>query len=227
MNKGEIEWCEIEILLEAIRKRYGYDFRNYARASLRRRIQKCKADFGLEFISELIPKVLNDQEFFTGMLQDLSVTVTQLFRDPHFYRGFREKVVPVLKTYATLKIWHAGCATGEEAYSMAILLHEEGLLERATLYATDFNVLSLRQAQRGIYSLEIVRACNDNYEKAGGKARYERGLCPTADDLFSRVVTVSLNQWYSAKDCRNIAGGINKVLSALCTPDPDATPWRT
>ncbi len=142
---------EIHLVVEAIRLSHGYDFRDYAKASLRRRLLHRMEMIGVDHLFDLIPRLIHDRAFFNDLLLDLSITVTEMFRDPCFYREFREHVIPVLRTYPFFKIWHAGCATGEEAYSMAIVLHEEGLLERAQIYATDFNERSLTIARRGIY----------------------------------------------------------------------------
>src|SRR5690606_15584237 len=130
---------ELLALLEAVHDIYGYDFRQYSRAHIKRRVINRLTLSGLKKLAQLQEKVLSDEAFAALFLQDLSITVTEMFRDPKFYRSIRENVVPVLKTYPFIKIWHAGCATGQEAYSMAIILKEEGLYDRCTIYATDFN----------------------------------------------------------------------------------------
>src|SRR6478752_3722037 len=135
----ELERLEIELLLEAVYRHYGFDFRSYAYASIRRRLWKRVEGEGLTSISELQARILHDTDAMERLLLDLSVNVTAMFRDPSFYKEFRELVVPMLRTYPFLRIWHAGCSTGEEVFSMAILLEEEGLYERARLYATDIN----------------------------------------------------------------------------------------
>jgi chemotaxis protein methyltransferase CheR len=175
MNKmppEEIESIEIDILLEGIFRRWGYDFRNYAHASLKRRLEHRLALSKLNHVSELLPKILHDEKFFDLLLGDLSITVTEMFRDPHVYASLRRDVFPVLRTYPFLKIWHAGCATGEEVYSMAVLLKEEGLLGRTQIYATDYNNNSLEIARRGVYPLESIRTFTANYNAAGGKASF-------------------------------------------------------
>lgn len=168
--KPEIEEAELDVLVQAILVRHGYDFRHYARASLRRRILDVVAKTGVGTISDLVPLVMHDEKTFDGLLTAMSVTVTEMFRDPHFYRDFREQVVPVLRTYPFRKIWHAGCATGEEVYSMAILLHEEDLLGGTQLYGTDFNGAALTIAKRGIYRVEDMKEQEENYLAAGGTA---------------------------------------------------------
>jgi chemotaxis protein methyltransferase CheR len=165
MQEKDIENIEVELLLDALHARYGYDFNHYAKASLKRRLQYFLSKQDLVYISDLIPKLLHDQPLFTEFVVDLSVTVTEMFRDPDFYVAFKEKVIPTLSTYPFIKIWHAGCATGEEVYSMAILLYEAGLLERSQLYATDFNQLALKIASKGIYPIDQMKTNAKNYSK--------------------------------------------------------------
>lgn len=165
-----VEDIEIRLLLEAIYLRYGYDFRRYTKASLRRRLMYRLESSKLGSISQMTEKVLHDRTFFAELLNDLTINVTEMFRDPDFYLAFRQEVVPLLKTFPFIKIWHAGCATGEEIYSMAILLEEEGLYDRAILYATDIDKKVLAQARKGIYSLSQIRQYSDNYQRAGGKS---------------------------------------------------------
>lgn len=162
---------EVDLLLQAVYLKYGYDFRNYSKAHLKRRINQRVQLSGFNTISELQNKVLWDKVFFRTFLQDLSINVTEMFRDPEFYLAFREKVVSDLKTYARLKVWHAGCSTGEEVYSLAILLHEENLLDRTQIYATDFNKSVLETAKQGIYSKKDIYLYAKNYKEAGGKGK--------------------------------------------------------
>lgn len=172
MKQKEIDTIEMDLLLEGILRRYGYDFRHYAQASLKRRLRRSMQRADLEQTSQMIPMVLHDEEFFDALLRDLSITVTEMFRDPDFYQAVRRKVVPVLKTYPFIKIWHPGCATGEEVYSMAIVLQEEGFLQRSQIYATDFNTHSLKVAREGIYPLERMQKFAHNYEQSGGAASF-------------------------------------------------------
>ncbi|GFP74179.1 CheR family methyltransferase [Clostridium fungisolvens] len=167
--KQENEDIEISLLLEGVYLKYGYDFRNYSRAHVKRRILKRMLEENIESISYMQYKILYDKSFFYRMLGDLSINVTEMFRDPSFYNEFREKVVPILKTYPFVKIWHAGCSTGEEVYSMAILLKEEGLYEQTQIYATDFNNEVLKKAKEGIYSIDDIKKYTYNYQKSGGK----------------------------------------------------------
>lgn len=165
-----IEDIEISLLLEAIFQRYGYDFRSYSKASIRRRIMHRMSISRLESISEMTQKVLHEREFFVSLLNDLTVNVTEMYRDPLFYKAFREEVVPLLKTFPFIKIWHAGCSTGEEIYSMAILLEEEGLYDRSMIYATDIDKNVLATAKKGIYPISAMRQYSENYRMAGGRA---------------------------------------------------------
>lgn len=160
---------EIELLLEAIYRKYGYDFRDYGKAHLKRRLMHRINSSGLESISELQHKILYDRNYLKTLLEDLSITVTEMFRDPSFYAKLRIEVFPILKTYPYFKIWHAGCSTGQEVYSMAIMMQEEGILNRAQIYATDFNQIALSKAKEGIYPIEKIREYTANYQKAGGK----------------------------------------------------------
>lgn len=160
------------LLLEAVFQRYGHDFRRYARASIHRRIHNIKTQAGLETVSELIPRVLHEPLFFEQMLGEMSITVTTMFRNPGLFLYLRHKVLPYLKSYPSLKIWHAGCATGQEAYSLAILLKEENLAKRTVIYATDFNDTALDTAQKGIYDLTDVKDYTQNYQAAGGSRSF-------------------------------------------------------
>src|SRR5688572_24452101 len=150
-EKTDLERIEVDLLTEAVYRHYGFDFRDYSFPSLRRRIWKRVYAEGLSTISGLIEKVLHDPQCMERLLLDLSVNTTAMFRDPTFYLSFRRKVVPMLRTYPFVRIWHAGCSTGEEVYSMAILLQEEGLYDRCRIYATDINEAVLQKAKSGIF----------------------------------------------------------------------------
>ena len=169
---AELERTEIELLLEGIFRQYGFDFRSYAYASIRRRLWKRVEAEALRNLSELQAKVLHDAEALERLLLDLSVNVTAMFRDPLFYLAFRTQVIPLLRTYPFIRIWHAGCSTGEEVYSVAIMLEEEGLYDRARIYATDINDVVLQQARRGIFPLERMQEYTENYIRAGGKRSF-------------------------------------------------------
>ncbi|MFT6285632.1 MAG: chemotaxis protein methyltransferase CheR [Alcanivorax sp.] len=172
MEETKIKELEVDLFLDAIFKRWGYDFRGYGRLSLNRRVSQRLAITGLERISEMIPLVLDDEAFFESFLTDMSITVTEMFRDPWVFKKIRETVIPRLQTYSRINIWHAGCATGAEAYSMAILLQEEGLLDRSRIYATDYNNRSLSLAKKAVFPIHLINGYADNYIKAGGKSSF-------------------------------------------------------
>jgi len=163
---------EIDLILEAIYQKYGYDFRNYSKAHVKRRLLNRLVASKLKSISEMQHKVLHEPGFFEQILRDLSINVTEMFRDPGFYLALRSEVIPLLKTYPYLKIWHAGCSTGEEVYSFAILLKEEGLYDRVQIYATDFNTNVLDIAKKGIYPINRIKDFTANYQQAGGKQSF-------------------------------------------------------
>ncbi|MCI5132532.1 MAG: protein-glutamate O-methyltransferase CheR [Candidatus Electrothrix sp. EH2] len=170
MDESDIEQIEINLLLDAVAQRYGYDFRHYARASIERRARSLCRSNGYRYLAELLPVLLRNDSFLEKIIREFSITVTDMFRDPFVYQSIREQVVPMLKTYPYIKIWVAGCATGKEAYSVAILLMEEGLYERSIIYGTDFNDIALEQAKRGRYPSERMDNFCANYQQAGGKA---------------------------------------------------------
>jgi len=159
---------EIKLLMESIFLRYGYDFRNYSKAHIKRRILHRLETSKLSSVSQLQDKILREREFFNEFLDDLSINVTEMFRDPDFYKALREIVIPKLKTYTYSKIWHAGCATGEEVYSLAILLKEEGMLDRCQVYATDFNRKVLEIAKEGVYQKDEIEQYEKHYHLSGG-----------------------------------------------------------
>ena len=208
---------ELPLLLEAVYRKYHYDFRGYAAASLKRRVTQAMARFGCRTLSQLQDRVLHEPGLFPAMLDFLTVQVSEMFRDPSYFRALREKVVPLLRTYPSLKIWVAGCSTGEEVYSLAILLAEEGLLERSLIYATDINAGALERAQSGIYEAARIGGFTENHRKSGarsslsdyytaayGKAVFDKALKTnivfadhslSTDSAFSEVQFVS---------CRNV-----------------------
>ncbi len=157
-----------------IHRRYGYDFRGYALASLRRRLWHRVYGEGLETISGLQERVLHDPACMDRLLRDLSINVTEMFRDPSFHRALREQVFPLLRTYPFIRIWNAGCSTGEEIYSLAIALREEGLLERTRIYATDIDEAALQRARSGAFPLERMQLYTENYLRAGGTESFSR-----------------------------------------------------
>jgi chemotaxis protein methyltransferase CheR len=181
-----LERVEIELLLEGIFRHYGFDFRSYAYASLRRRVWKRIEAEGLPTVTALQERVLHDPEMMNQLLLDLSINVTAMFRDPSFYTALRTKVIPLLRTYPFIRVWHAGCSTGEEVYSMAILLTEEGLYDRARIYATDINEVVLQRAKSGIFPLNRMQEYTENYIKAGGARSFSEYYTAMYDGaLFS------------------------------------------
>jgi len=175
---------EISSLLEAVYQKYGYDFRQYSQAHIRRRITNRMVMSGFEDISQMQSTILNDEIVATSFLQDLSITVTEMFRDPGFYKSLRENVIPILKTYPFIKIWHAGCSTGEEVYSMAIILQEEGLFDRTTIYATDFNQQALNQAKYAIFSTAMIKEYTANYQLSGGIESFSNYYTSNYDNVI-------------------------------------------
>jgi chemotaxis protein methyltransferase CheR len=223
----ELEQIEIELLLEGIYQHYGFDFRSYAYASIRRRLWKRIEAEGLSTISGLQDQVLHNPPMMEKLLLDLSINVTSMFRDPGFYRVFREQVIPTLRTYPFIRVWHAGCATGEEVYSMAILLEEEGLYERSRIYATDINEVVLQKAKSGIFPLERMQEYTENYIAAGGKrafsdyytAKYGGALFSpglTKNVVFSQhnLVTDRSFSEFNVILCRNVLIYFDKTLQS-------------
>ncbi|MCF8336011.1 MAG: protein-glutamate O-methyltransferase CheR [Bacteroidales bacterium] len=187
---------EIKLLLEAIYLKYGHDFRNYSQAHLKRRILHRLMLSNINSISEMQYKVLHEPEFMQEILTDFSINVTEMFRDPAFYLTMRKDVLPVLQTYPYIKIWHAGCSTGEEVYSMAILLEEEGLLDKTLIYATDNNETVLKVAKKAEYTTDNLKNYQKNYEKSGGKGKLsdyyeEKGSIIKFDPRFRKRIVFS------------------------------------
>ncbi len=220
-----LEQLEVELLLEAVYRRYGFDFREYARASLRRRLWRRMNAEGLQTITQLHDLLLHDPECMERLLRDLSINVTAMFRDPSFYVSFRENVVPTLRTYPFTRIWCVGCSTGEEVYSLAILLHEEGLYERTRIYATDINENVLDAARAGVYPLERMQQYTQNYIRAGGKsefseyyvaaydrARFSRELAENVVWAQHNVAMDSAFNEFNVIVCRNVLIYFDKPL---------------
>lgn len=174
LRADDLEDLEMRLLLEGIHEHYSLDFRQYAPGSLRRRLLHRAKEEGVRTLSGLQEKVLHDPACMERLLLGLSVNVTSMFRDPSFYLAFREKVVPLLRTYPFIRVWNAGCSTGEEAYSLAILLSEEGLYNRTRIYATDINEVVLDKAKAGVFPLKDMREYTDNYIRAGGKQAFSQ-----------------------------------------------------
>jgi chemotaxis protein methyltransferase CheR len=187
---------EVRLLLEAIYDRYHYDFRSYAKASLKRRLAQACEHLRVGSLSGLQERVLHEPEVFAGLLQFLTVQVSDMFRDPDFFLALRRRVLPVLATYPSIKVWVAGCSTGEEAYSLAILLQEEGLLDRAIIYGTDINARALRAAGNGVYSLQRLRGFTENHRRSGATTSlsdyyHASGESAIMDPALRRKITFS------------------------------------
>ena len=183
----DTEKIEIDLFLEATYLRYGYDFRSYARASIRRRMRRILEKSGCSNVAEMIPKLLHDEKFAQSVVYEFSIPVTEMFRDPDFYLSIRKNIIPYLKTYPFIRVWHAGCASGEEVYSLAIILQEEGLYDRSTIFATDFNENVLEKAKEGIYALKDIRQYTINYQKAAGSRSF-------ADYYHAQYESAIMNQ---------------------------------
>ena len=222
---GELEAIEIDLLLQALYLRYGYDYRDYMKNSIRRRIWHRVNSERLPSITALTEKVLHDQSCLNRLIADFSINVTEMFRDPPFFKSFRDKVVPLLRTYPSLRIWHAGCSSGEEVYSMAILLHEEGLYERTKMYATDINARMLKKAKSGTMSLEYMRKYTNQYIVSGGKAAFsdyysvEAGRVKLHPFLTKNIVFAKHNlatdtsfNAFNVILCRNVLIYFNRTL---------------
>ncbi len=237
-RKARTADIEQRLLIDAIFHRYHYDFRGYAQASLKRRLGTALGHFGCETLSQLQDRVLHDATVFPALLEYLTVQVSDMFRDPSYFRSLREEVVPLLRTYPSLKIWVAGCSAGEEVYSLAILLQEEGLLDRTLIYATDINPQALRAAESGVFDMTRVATFTENHARSGAKsslsdyytARYGRVVLDKAlrehvvfsdhslatDNVFAEVHFVSCRNVliYFERDLQNRALGLFR--EALC-----------
>jgi chemotaxis protein methyltransferase CheR len=161
---------EFRLLIEAIYQVYHYDFRGYAAASLKRRLRTALLNFDCQTLSQLQDRLINEPGVFASLLNFLTVPVSEMFRDPGYFRALREQVVPLLRTYPSIRVWVAGCSTGEEVYSLAILLREEGLLERTLIYATDINPQTLQKAEAGVYDIDRIAAFTDSHRRSGARA---------------------------------------------------------
>jgi chemotaxis protein methyltransferase CheR len=181
-----IEDVEIRLLLDGVFRHYGYDFRDYAASSLRRRVRHLLLAEGLPSVSDLTERLMTDPALFDRLLAAFSINVSAMFRDPSFYRAFRDRLVPILRTYPFIRIWHAGCSTGEEVYSTAILLHEAGLYDRCRIYATDINEAVLRKARDGIFPLTAMKAYTANYIQAGGGTAFSEYYTAEYDSAIFR-----------------------------------------
>jgi len=181
-DRAATEAIELDLLLTAVARRWGYDFREYAPATLRRRVRRAMVREQVDSMSALQERVLHEEGAMARFIQALTVQVTSMFRDPEVYRAFRQKVVPLLRTWPFARIWHAGCSTGQEVYSMAILLEEEGIYDRCRIYATDLSDELVQRAKRGIYPLSAMRDYTYNYQQAGGTRDFSQYYTADADN---------------------------------------------
>jgi len=189
----KLEAHEIELLLEGVYRRYGFDFREYAAASLKRRLWRRMHAEGLSTVTQLQDRLLHDAACMERLLLDLSISVTAMFRDPSFYAALREHVIPTLRTHPFTRIWCAGCSTGEEVYSLAILLEEEGLYGRTRIYATDINEQVLETALAGVYPLDRMKQYTQNYIRSGGTHEFSEYYVAKYDGArFSRSLTENI-----------------------------------
>ena len=216
---------EIKVLMEAIYMKYSYDFRDYTGASQKRRVLHAMRDMDCETISALQARIMHEPAAFSQLLQYLTIPVTSMFRDPSYWLALREQVMPVLRTYPSLKIWIAGSSTGEEVYSMAILLKEEGLLERSMIYATDINPKSLEKARKGVFPLDAMREYTANYQAAGGTrsfsdyytaaynaALFDGALCENVTFADHSLATDAVFAETHLISCRNVMIYFKKKL---------------
>jgi chemotaxis protein methyltransferase CheR len=223
--RDEVDEIELALLLEGVYRRYGFDFREYAPASLRRRVWRRVHAEGLTTISALQDKLLHDANCMERLLLDLSINVTAMFRDPPFYVAFREKVAPLLRTYPFTRIWVAGCSTGEEVYSLAILLQEEDVYERTRIYATDINESVLDRARAGVFPLDKMREYTQNYIRAGGKrafseyylakydgAQFQRSLVENVVFAQHNLVSDRSFNEFNVIVCRNVMIYFDRTL---------------
>jgi chemotaxis protein methyltransferase CheR len=224
-SRDELERIEIDLLLEGIFRRYGFDFREYAPASLKRRLWRRVHAEGLKSVSALQERVLHDSACMERLLLDLSINVTAMYRDPSFYAAFRQKVVPLLRTYPFARVWNAGCSTGEEVYSLAILLREEGLYDKTRIYATDINDSVLERARAGVFPLDKMQEYTQNYIAAGGTRSFSEYYAAGYDgaafspELIENVVFAqhnlvsdrSFNEFHVIM-CRNVMIYFDKPL---------------
>ncbi len=222
---NELEALEIRLLLEGVHKQYGYDFRDYVQGTRMRRIHERVRKEGLCSIAGLLERVLHDPQCMVRLVGDLSITVSEMFRDPQMFQTLRNNIVQLLETYPYIRIWHAGCANGEEVYSLAILLHEEGLLDRCRIYATDMNEAALQQAQLGIFPLDKMQMYTQNHLSAGGRGSFSDYYTAKYDHAMFRPwlrENIIFSQHNLATDgsfnefnvifCRNVMIYFNKTL---------------
>lgn len=190
---------ELDVLITDVFEYYGFDFSGYSRASLKRRVDRLFQLDGFTNLSQLLSKMRSDEAFFNHMIEEITVNVTEMFRDPNFYKAIRNEVLPVLATKPFIRIWHAGCSTGEEVYSIAILLKEANLLHKALIYATDINAQVLEVAKKGVFPLQMIQSYSENYRISGGVNDFSHyyianyGLAKFSESLSEKMVFAQHN----------------------------------
>src|SRR3954467_2436533 len=214
IEPNELQKIEINLLLEGLYQMYGYDFRGYVWTSLSRRIMHRMGVEKLPTITALLEKVLHEQGFLERLLNDLSIQMTEMYRDPSFFAAFRSEVVPLLRDLPEIRIWHAGCATGEEVYSMAILMMEEGLSEKTKIYATDMSEIALKAAQKGAFPLKKMQQYTKNYLKAGGKMAFSEYY--TTDHQYAYFNPILADNLFFAQHNLVTDGSFNEFHVILC-----------
>ncbi|MEO8712539.1 MAG: protein-glutamate O-methyltransferase CheR [Parafilimonas sp.] len=225
MDGNMIKEAEIELLINELAQRYGYDFSNYARASLRRRVNRLLVIDRIPSFAELLYRVKNDGDYLTHIVEALTVNVTEMFRDPSVFKIIREELLPVLATHPFIRIWHAGCASGEEVYSMAILLEEANLLNKSLIYATDLNASIIENIQKGIFPLSRMQQYSENYIASGGKKDFssfytaQYGWAKFNQKLKQKMIAATHNlvsdrsfNEFQLIFCRNVLIYFDKIL---------------
>lgn len=225
MESTYIKDSELDLLLNELFQQYGYDFHNYAKASMKRRVSRLMLNDRMPSFAEFFFKVKNEADYLPRVVEELTVNVTEMFRDPDTFRVIREKVLPVLATHPFIRIWHAGCSSGEEVYSMAILLEEAGLMHKSLLYATDLNASVIENIRRGIFPISQMKEYSENYIQSGGKrdfssyytAKYD--WAKFDDRLKSKMIVATHNlvsdrsfNEFQMIFCRNVLIYFDKVL---------------
>ena len=220
-----VEDIEIQLLLEALFQQYHYDFRHYARASIKRRLVQARGQLGYASFSAMQADLLHDETMLPRLLNYLTVQVSEMFRDPSYFRALREKVIPHLRTYPSLKVWVAGCSNGEEVYSLSILFREEGLADKTLFYATDINPAALKAAEAGVYPLDLIRTYTENHQKSGGhsslsdyytedygRAEFDKSLRSQVVFSDHSLVTDAVFGEMHLISCRNVLIYFDRVL---------------
>ncbi len=212
-TNDEIEDIEFKLVQSAIKLRYGHCFEFYAQSSLKRRLLHHVGKLELNCLTDIIGPIIRDEAFFESLLNTVSVPVTEMFRDPEFFKALREKIIPLLETYPRVNIWHAGCATGEEVYSMAIMLEEEGIADKCKIFATDFNGQTLDKARTGIFALEKMKLYTENYYRAGGKSSFS-DYYDAHDNNIKMVERLTKNVTFARHNLAtdNVFGQFNLIL---------------